>query len=163
MATKFYKGQKVRSDRFGSGIVHFILDDASTQYPVSVRFESEKGSATFTADGRHVSNKPIDLFPADQPKTILTDYHRKKLSESYSQSEVAQIESILSEPEPPKWEPKQGEGVLVRSNHTDIWHPRVFAEMNGSRYQCYVLIETDKCNWNYCIPFDPSLVGKVTD
>lgn len=172
MATKFYKGQKVQSNKFGRGIVHFVLDDASTPYPVAVLFESEKGAAIFTADGRHVSNQPIDLFPADQPKPILTEWQegrfRELMGDVYCNKTpmieaVAIMNNILSEPDPPKWEPKQGEAVLVRANHTDQWHPRVFTEMNGPRYQCYALIDTDKCNWNYCRPFDPSLVGKVTD
>lgn len=171
MATQFYKGQKVRSDRFGMGVVYSVLDDASTQYPVSVHFGSDKGTATFTADGRHVSNQPIDLFPVDQPKPILTEWQRKRLKEyffhikhiSIYKDDFSQIESILSTPEPPKWEPKQGEAVLVSNeNYTIGWNAAV-STGNNKNGMYEAAMGSGTCFWNHCIPFDPALVGKVTD
>ena len=105
----------------------------------------------------------------DKPKTVLTEWQRKRVEEYRISSgysimiPLETLEKILSEPEPPKYNPKQGEGVLVRSSHISPWHPRVFAKMFGSRYQCYALVDTDRCNWNYCIQFNADLVGNVTD
>ena len=110
----------------------------------------------------------FDPLESAKPAPVLTEWQEKEIrrvlndlmvSDHNSDIFIDDLKQILSEPEPPKYIPKQGEGVLVKSNHTNPWHPRVFAEMNGSRYQCYALIDTDKCNWDYCRPFDIDLIG----
>lgn len=106
------------------------------------------------------------LHPLDPPRIVLTDWQRKQLMKCSWLTKkfmMDDIESILSSPEPPKFVPKQGEAVLVRQNTSVTWNPRVFSKMFEDRYQCYALISTDPCNWNLCIPFDPALVGTVTN
>jgi len=158
----FYVGQKVKTIR---------VDDTDTFQGIPHGSEVEllerqdRYGTWYVVDllGIHAFCKENRLVPI-KPKIVLTEWQIQGLKDAgFGPSAIDRVQSILSEPEPPKYQPKKGEGVLVRSNHTDPWHPRVFTEMNGSRYQCYALIDTDKCNWNYCIQFDAALIGKVTD
>ena len=70
---------------------------------------------------------------------------------------ITNLESILSSPEPPKYQPKQGEAVLVKVCKDYPWVTGVFSNMEYDAYKCYGVSPV-----NFCRPFDASLVGKVT-
>ena len=177
MENQFYVGQRVKCKMYGEGVVYSIATDPDDTYPIACKFDEI--ICGFTKEGRYVVNEPVSLFPLDPPRIVLTEWQRKKLKEhfllgysyaskgqdwySLAEDNLNYIESILAEPEPPKFVPKEGEAVLVRQNTSVTWNPRVFSKMFEDRYQCYALISTDPCNWNLCRPFDASLVGKVTN
>lgn len=162
METKFYVGQRVRSDKFGEGEVSSIDTSGITNinYRIGVKFPGRKYAIAYTLDGVYTLGGPIDLHPIDQPKTTLTEWQRNEIKKhiELTDIQVDRLESILSEPEPPKYIPKHGEAVEIRDSLSDPWLVDVFHEMiDDNRYIGYNL--TGK----YCRPFDASLVGQITN
>lgn len=93
----------------------------------------------------------------DRVKELVDDIYNNKII--FHTSLIEKIESILSEPEPPKYQPKQGDAVLVRNNKQNEWSAKV---ATGYGYDIYgwrgEIVPSE-----FCRPFDPDLVGKVTD
>lgn len=168
METKFYVGQRVNSLQSGNGTVESINGPLSL-YPIVIKFDTPNPSLSNyrTIDGKIFVYSPIDLFPADPPRVVLTEWQKKQLHgmlDKYYESEgylndnfIADLESILSSPEPPKYQPKQGEAVLVRNYKDAVWCAGVFSNMEYDLYKCYGYAAL-----NLCRPFDASLIGQVT-
>src|SRR5688572_20850124 len=118
--TKFFKNQPVRSDTSGMGVVYHVSDTS-----VGVQFGHCVG--TFDLDGRRAKGHPIDLHQLESGKIVLSEWQSDQFefvlksfkadNIRYDQA-ISQIESILSEPKPPKYQPKQGEAVLVMCRET---------------------------------------------
>ena len=166
METKFYVGQRVNSLQSGNGTVESINGPLSL-YPIVIKFDTQNPSLSNyrTIDGKIFVYSPIDLFPIDHPRVVLTEWQKKQLRE-YVREEFKytalfnffdRLESILSSPEPPKYQPKQGEAVLVKVCKDYPWVTGVFSNMEYDAYKCYGVSPV-----NFCRPFDASLVGKVT-
>lgn len=157
MANQFYVGQRVRAKKYTLEI-YVTGEGDSPNYP-SFAGVAIKGGAGY-AIGRYSTTWTKSSFtPIDQPRTVLTDWYRKQLKDiGYTDNFIAKIESILSKPEPPKFEPKDGEAVLVRDCATDYWKARVF------KHFAIDMPVTYPCKaWRYCHPFDAALVGKATN
>lgn len=161
MANQFYVGQRVRSEKYGEGEVLNVSSNRHPGFPVYCSFKNS--GMGYSLAGVLIGGSDIDLTPIDPPRTVMTDWQRKQLSKCHWLN-MSWLEKILSEPfepqpEPPKFEPKEGEAVLVRDLVNHPWKARVFSSMTGGgRYYCY----TDT-TWKYCRPFDAALVEKVTD
>ena len=164
METKFYVGQRVRSNKFGEGVVVSIKESLHS-YPIVCEFGQSRHSALYTDEGRHWADEDVDLFPIDPPRVVLTEWQKKQLRE-YVREEFKytalfnffdRLESILSSPEPPKYQPKQGEAVLVKVCKDYPWVTGVFSNMEYDAYKCYGVSPV-----NFCRPFDASLIGQVT-
>ena len=154
----FYVGQKVKEKEEGAGIVKAITDYS---YPVVVEFENGK-CYYYSKEGRYISGGDIILAPSDpiEPKHVLTEWQRKKMVDAgFLSSSIKQIESILSEPEPPKYQPKKNEPVLA-SDGGCLW-AGVFIGMRGDKYVC--AIGGYKNAYDKVFPFNADLVGNVTD
>ena len=165
METKFYVGQRVRGPQ---GQVVIVLDpkhDADIFKGILVDGPIESRPIGYISSG-WLKDSFVD-FPIYPPRVVLTEWHKKQIASvlnrwvcaDYSE-EVAlkSIESILSSPEPPKYQPKKGEAVLVRDSHIKPWFPAIAF---GEEYIVYTPT-ADIIGWTYCRPFDASLVGKVT-
>lgn len=165
METTFYVGQWVMGQE---GQVVIVLDPnhgSDTFKGVLVYGQTEKQPIG------HIDSKWAKecfvSFPIYPPRVVLTEWHKKQIASvlnrwvcaDYSE-EVAlkSIESILSSPEPPKYQPKKGEAVLVRDSHIKPWFPAIAF---GEEYIVYTPT-ADIIGWTYCRPFDASLVGQVT-
>lgn len=168
METKFYVGQRVNSLQSGNGTVESINGPLSL-YPIVIKFDTPNPSLSNyrTIDGKIFVYSPIDLFPIYPPRVVLTEWQRNQLYEKGTNHWSCDgqflemldiIESILSEPEPPKYQPKQGEAVLVKVCKDYPWVTGVFSNMEYDAYKCYGVSPV-----NFCRPFDASLVGKVTN
>lgn len=164
MANKFYVGQRVRANK--STLEIYVTGEGdSPNYP-SFAGVAIKGGAGY-AIGRYSAAWTKSSFtPIDPPSTVLTDWQRKQIREyfflmkhiSTSDDDFNAIESILSEPEPPKYKPKHGEAVQLRDNDSDMWLVDVFYEMTDDGiYKGYNMLG------KFCRPFDAALVGKVTN
>ena len=165
MNTKFYVGQRVRGPQ---GQVVIVLDpkhDASIFKGILVDGPIENQPIGYISSG-WLKDSFVD-FPIYPPRVVLTEWQKKQLRE-YVREEFKytalfnffdRLESILSEPEPPKYQPKKGEAVLVRDSHIKPWLPAVAL---GEEYIVYTPT-ADTIGWSYCRPFDASLVGKVTN
>lgn len=152
--TKFFKNQPVRSDTSGMGVVYHVSDTS-----VGVQFGQCVG--TFDLDGRRAKGHPVDLHPLESGKIVLSEAQKQKLRDAhYSECYVKEIESILSEPEPPKYQPKANEPVCVKNKAT-CWVAAIFKRMDNGYYRTYGGVFDN--TWDYCRPFSPDLVGKVTD
>ena len=167
METKFYVGQRVNSLQSGNGTVESINGPLSL-YPIVIKFDTQNPSLSNyrTIDGKIFVYSPIDLFPIDHPRVVLTEWQKKQLRE-YVREEFKytalfnffdRLESILSSPEPPKYQPKQGEAVLVKVCKDYPWVTGVFSNMEYDAYKCYGVSPV-----NFCRPFDASLIGQVTN
>lgn len=146
---------------FGSEVV--VVSDASPYNGYNgipqtrVRHKSGIERTCYTERLRHIP-----------PKPVLTEWQEKKVGECLNRygheffyhevNFMDDLKSILSEPDPPKFEPKQGDAVLVREDNIVPWIPRV---ATGNGFVTYNVHNPNGNTWNYCIPFDPSLVGKV--
>ena len=165
METKFYVGQRVRGLH---GQVVIVLDpkhDASIFKGILVDGPIENQPIGYISSG-WLKDSFVD-FPIYPPRVVLTEWHKKQIASvlnrwvcaDYSE-EVAlkSIEYILSEPEPPKYQPKQGEAVLVKVCKDYPWVTGVFSNMEYDAYKCYGVSPV-----NFCRPFDASLIGQVTN
>ena len=132
METKFYVGQMVRSNKFGKGVVVSIETSQTHAYPIVCEFKRSNHSALYTHEGRHWEDEDVDLFPADPPRVVLTEWQRNQLYENGINHWSCDgqflemldiIESILSEP--PKYQPKQGEAVIFRDRNDCPWSASV--------------------------------------
>lgn len=167
METKFYVGQPVSVNGKNGNVTK--IDPDSKEYHVWVQIHGLRHETSYTADGKKWSqDKDQILFPIT-PKQVLTEWQKEQLDifshRMYAHPKdrilfVENITSILSQPEPPKYQPKQGEAVLVRQSEAERWITRV---ATGNGWICYHSQTDGETNWNHCIPFDPSLVGKITD
>ena len=160
METKFYVGQRVNSLQSGNGTVESINGPLSL-YPIVIKFDTQNPSLSNyrTIDGKIFVYSPIDLFPIDPPRVVLTEWQRKRLIQyGIDEQEISIVEDVLSSPEPPKYQPKQGEAVLVKVCKDYPWVTGVFSNMEYDAYKCYGVSPV-----NFCRPFDASLVGKVTN
>mgnify|MGYP006921321966 CR=1 FL=1 len=167
MANQFYVGQRVRSEKYGEGEVLNVSSNRHPGFPVYCSFKNS--GMGYSLAGVLIGGSDIDLTPIDPPRTVMTDWQRKQIEQfrnGTNDQVVIQMDkliSILSEPEPPKFKPKEGEAVLVKQDVDNFWLPRVFTKMFAERYQCYALMDTDRCNWKFCRPFDAALVGQITN
>lgn len=158
---KFYVGQKVKDERYGDGeVIDTNCSWYDVYHPIGVQFENYRVS--YRNDGSELKDI-VRLSPIDHPKIVLSEWHRKQLKSHETSTDrialsIDMLESILSEPEPPKYQPKQGEAVMVRCRETGIWLADVFHAMEGEFYRLYNLDIT-----KHCIPFSPDLVGQITD
>ena len=164
METKFYVGQRVRGPQ---GQVVIVLDPKHDAYIF-------KG---ILVDGP-IESRPIGYishswykdsfvdFPIDPPRVVLTEWQKKQLRE-YVREEFKytalfnffdRLESILSEPEPPKYQPKQGEAVIFRDRKDCPWSASV---ATGIYWRIYYYGDT--LDAFEVRPFDASLIGQVTN
>lgn len=162
METKFKVGQMVMSNKLGEGVV---VSTTYTKWP-NHNIYASFGSGDFKSyrsDGTECYGDVIT--PINPPRVVLTEWQKKQLRE-YVREEFKytalfnffdRLESILSSPEPPKYQPKQGEAVLVKVCKDYPWVTGVFSNMEYDAYKCYGVSPV-----NFCRPFDASLVGKVT-
>lgn len=158
METKFYVGMTVRSDQYGIGKVLKTDSDRYFGRPVYVCFDN--AAMSYTIDGRKTIYDYIDLHPIDPPKTTLTEWQRKKLEHHhYSPFQIELIESILSEPEPPKYEPKQWEAVLFPED--GILKVGVFSNMVGDKYR--IEDGSRSAVHKICIPYEANKQGYSAD
>lgn len=168
METTFYVGQRVNSLQSGNGTVESINGPLSL-YPIVIKFDTQNPSLSNyrTIDGKIFVYSPIDLFPIDPLSVVLTEWQEKQILSVLDQlicadytekGALGAIKSILSSPEPPKYQPKQGEAVLVKVCKDYPWVTGVFSNMEYDAYKCYGVSPV-----NFCRPFDASLVGKVTN
>lgn len=65
MENQFYVGQRVRSEKYGEGVVESISTGTYKLYPVKCR--CGKTIYSFTKDGRFMYGEPVSLFPIDPP------------------------------------------------------------------------------------------------
>ena len=112
MNTKFYVGQRVRGTH---GQVVRVLDpnhDASIFKGILVDGPIENQPIGYISSG-WLKDSFVD-FPIYPPRVVLTEWQKKQLRE-YVREEFKytalfnffdRLESILSEPEPPKYQPK---------------------------------------------------------
>ena len=164
METKFYVGQRVRGPQ---GQVVIVLDpkhDADIFKGILVDGPIESRPIGYISHSWY-KDSFVD-FPIYPPRVVLTEWQKKQLRE-YVREEFKytalfnffdRLESILSEPEPPKYQPKQGEAVLVKVCKDYPWVTGVFSNMEYDAYKCYGVSPV-----NFCRPFDASLVGQVTN
>ena len=164
METKFYVGQRVRGPQ---GQVVIVLDPKHDAYifkGILVDGPIENQPIGYISSG-WLKDSFVD-FPIDPPRVVLTEWHKKQIASvlnrlvcaDYSE-EVAlkSIESILSSPEPPKYQPKQGEAVIFRDRKDCPWSASV---ATGIYWRIYYYGDT--LDAFEVRPFDASLVGKVT-
>lgn len=152
---KFYVGQEVAHHEFGDGVVTKInyLDN----FPVIASFGGDYG--TFTLDGRYMKSEEPSLFPK-QPSIKLTEWQRNRLIDKLeiTPAELSVIESILSQPEPPKYSPNNGDAVLFPNT---IWMAAVFTNMVGEKYRIAA------SGWSGVVdevrPFDAELLNKSVE
>ena len=164
METKFYVGQRVMGQE---GQVVIVLDPnhgSHTFKGVLVYGQTEKQPIG------HISSKWAKecfvSFPIYPPRVVLTEWQKKQLRE-YVREEFKytalfnffdRLESILSSPEPPKYQPKQGEAVIFRDRNDCQWSASV---ATGIYWRIYYYGDT--LDAFEVRPFDASLVGKVTN
>lgn len=183
MEKKFYVGQKVKI--INNGSTYTTYDRKFTELGFSDKkhnpcfLNGEYGVIFATTthevnkdfllairadDGRECLINSDGVCLIDPEPFRLTEWQRKQL-EKYTNSTgmtvmpLDRLESILSEPEPPEYQPKNGDAVLVRNNPTSGWIARV---STGEEYWTYNY-DSAILGWKYCRPFNPDLVGKVTD
>lgn len=160
METKFFIGQPVRSDKFGEGVVIEIENDIK---PICVQFKSEKFTRWFYPNGSYVSDRELHmLHPIDPPKTTMTEWQRKQFMNIHwltNKYQMDDIERILSEPEPPKYEPKQGEAVLFPED--GILKVGVFSNMVGDKYR--IEDGSRSAVHKICIPYEANKQGYSAD
>ena len=175
MKTEFYVGQMVRDDgRFkGSiGIVKTVdCKLGGEAYPILVDY-GNKSTRVYTADGRYTTEGDPSLTPIDQPATKLTEWQRHELKNhfisnykfasegmdwnSLADDNISFIESILLQPETPKYQPKRGDAILYPYA---CWCAGVFLEMSGDRYR--IAAGGGIFNVDGVIPFDADLLVKI--
>lgn len=110
-----------------------------------------------------------EMFEPIQPepsKIVLSEWQEKEISTTLNwiacndineADGLKNIKSILSAPEPPKWEPKEGEVCLFREEDSDGWIADAFDGMCNDS----LLFKSKGCGfkWNQCRPFDANLIG----
>lgn len=113
MKTKFYVGQRVRGTH---GQVVIVLDpnhDASIFKGILVDGPIENQPIGYISSG-WLKDSFVD-FPIYPPRVVLTEWQKKRISSVINQlictdyteeGALKSIEYILSEPEPPKYQPK---------------------------------------------------------
>ena len=164
METKFYVGQRVRGPQ---GQVVIVLDPKHDAYIF-------KG---ILVDGP-IESRPIGYishswykdsfvdFPIYPPRVVLTEWQKKQLRE-YVREEFKytalfnffdRLESILSSPEPPKYQPKQGEAVIFRDRKDCPWSASVATGIYWRIYYYGYTLDAFEVR-----PFDASLIGQVTN
>lgn len=164
METKFYVGQRVRGTH---GQVVIVLDpkhNASIFKGILVDGPIENQPIGYISSG-WLKDSFVD-FPIYPPRVVLTEWQKKQLRE-YVREEFKytalfnffdRLESILSEPEPPKYQPKQGESVIFRDRNDCPWSASV---ATGIYWRIYYYGDT--LDAFEVRPFDASLIGKVTN
>ena len=177
MKTEFYVGQMVRDDgRFkGSiGIVKTVdCKLGGEAYPILVDY-GNKSTRVYTADGRYTTREDPSLTPIDQPATKLTEWQRNELKNNFmsnykyasegmdwnslADDNISFIESVLSQPEPKMWTPKEGEMCLFRDYDETTWIADVFVGMNDP-VSTYPYCSKTENVWRRCRPFSLELIG----
>jgi hypothetical protein len=107
---------------------------------------------------------PASQFaPIDPPAQVLTEWQEGCIEEAindYSKDDISmrgaldKIKFILSEPEPPQWEPKEGEVCLFR-DRGGCWVADVFVRVSkeDGRHEGVTLL------FDECRQFDIDLIG----
>ncbi|HEY3387496.1 MAG TPA: hypothetical protein VGK46_13355, partial [Saprospiraceae bacterium] len=151
---KFYVGQKVKDERYGNGeVIDTNCSWYDVYHPIGVQFENYMVS--YRNDGSELTDI-VRLSPIDHPKIVLSERQRKQLKRHETSTDrialsMDVLESIISEPEPPKYQPKQGESVMCRHFIGSPWNIRVATGNNWDTYDGLSICD----HWKYCRPFDP--------
>lgn len=163
----FYVGQKLWA--INPCIMENGANEGEPALIVGKMYENklDNGIAVIDEHGEYHSftGKPEKFFSIqqiEQHKTVLTEWQRKNLMRCKWLTDkwiMEDIESILSEPEPPKYQPKKNEPVLA-SDGGCLW-AGVFIGMRGDKYVC--AIGGYKNAYDKVFPFNADLVGNVTD
>ena len=175
MERKFKEGDRVKDIRSGmeGEIKSLTYSGYDKAHCVWVEFAyTSKGlpgciTKSYRMDGSEL-DKGVYLHHIDPPAPVLTEWQEKKIGqvmEEYLLGEISRyhgvekIKQILSEPEPPKFVPKEYDKVLRKSSIYGKWYPDIFIEMADSgRYRCYSGTISGNL-FTYCIPFNVDLIG----
>lgn len=156
MANQFYVGQRVRSEKYGEGEVLNVSSNRHPGFPVYCSFKNS--GMGYSLAGVLIGGSDIDLTPIDPPRTVMTDWQRKRLRTPgvamFTKDQIDLIESILSEPEPPKFIPKEGEVCLFRDKDETTWVADRLCSIDNREY--FVCQFT---HWKQCRPFSLELIG----
>lgn len=190
MENQFYVGQRVkvidndetwttRSDvfkRFGFKELGYNEEFSNGEEGIIFAFEligKEYCIGLTHSDGRQCLISNYGIIPIDPPRIVLTEWQEKKLrillmpiaDKINGDIDVAinRINAVLSEPEPPKFVPKEGDVCLFRDENKEKWMALLFTGMVGERYGSSWFFTGEDAEWKQCRPFDPALVGKVTN
>lgn len=115
-----------------------------------------------------IDNMSVGMDRKEEPKRVLTEWQRGEIGSIIHQyacddynmkGALIAIDEILSEPEPPKYQPRENEAVLVDCDGRYL--AGVFTRMVQDGY-C-VSWGLGELHYDKVFPFDPSKVGTVTN
>lgn len=159
MENQFYVGQRVRGKQ-GQVIIVLDPDYSETTFKGIVIDGPIEGQPIGYISSRWANECFVD-FPLGSPCVVLTEWQRKQLMKCSwltNKFMMDDIKSILSQPEPPKYQPNQGEAVIFRDRKDCPWSASVATGIG-----CRIYYYGDTLDAFEVRPFDPALVGRVTN
>ena len=163
MERKFKVGDRVKDVlRNVEGVVESVAYDRfDDNHSVLVCFDA-CDRTSYRQDGTEL-NSGVRLVHIDPPAPVLTEWQEKNLRALLNpiaakidgdiDAAIKRINDILSEPEPPKWEPKEGEVCLFRYNRGHWVADRFERIVSDGRF------ETSTDWFDQCRPFSIDLIG----
>ena len=180
MERKFKVGDIVKGELGSIAIVTDGTPESKTQFCGTILFGVNQGihCTTLYENSFEIYEYKLEFAkiiksPIDPPAPVLTELtgmKRHNVAQAilkYRNSDdtaenltecLDKLESILSEPEPPKWMPKEGEPVLVRDEDKGYWVAVRFTQMADGAFASKWW-NGSTTTWIQCRPFDIDLIG----